>query len=226
MQDNQQKPKTPDGMYVASTVQASNINFSQLIVALIGFAGISLAAYFGLQGQASSNQTAELAVFIQSQIQVNDALSLRLSIVEAENKALTQLNTLQTIQIASMKAIDSSRRQPEQIYADFVLGMPIPAWLKAPGPNNTFVMIQVNAEFTARYGFTQAEFKGKTDFDFFPEDLAAGYRAVDRKVARTGTPAITQEYKVINGKRELETSIKFRVMLENGVWGVAGFVFP
>ena len=104
--------------------------------------------------------------------------------------------------------------------------MPIPAWIKGPGPDNTYVMIQINAEFTARYGRTQEEYKGNTDFDFFPKDLAEGYQAIDREVVRTGAPAITQEYTLINGVRTLETSIKFRVMLENGVWGVAGFVFP
>lgn len=224
MQNNQQQ--TPDGLYVASTVQASNINFSQLVVALIGFAGISLAAYFGLQSQQSSNKTNEISVFIESQIQVNNALSARLTIVEAENKALTQLNTLQTIQIASMKASADSRRKPSEIYADFVMGMPMPAWIKGPAPNNTFVMIQVNAEFTARYGKTQQEYVGETDYKVWPEDLAAAYQEIDREVVRTGTPAITQETTIIDGQRVSETSIKFRIMLENGTWGVVGFVFP
>jgi len=102
MLNNQQQ--TPDGMHVASTVQASNVNFYQLIVALIGFAGIALAAYFGLQSQQSSNQTNELSVFIQSQIQVNANQNKRIDRLEEENKALTKLNTMQSIQLANMTA--------------------------------------------------------------------------------------------------------------------------
>jgi len=228
MQNNQlpQTSKPPECVPVGDSVQASPVNFSQLLIALIGFAGIALAAYFGLQNQQSSNQTSELSVFIQSQIQVNANQNKRIDRLEEENKALTKLNTMQSIQIANMTARDQSRRKPREIYADFVMGMPIPAWIKAPGPNNTFVMIQLNAEFTARYGRTQAEYQGNTDFDFFPKDLAMGYQKIDREVARTGVSAITQEYTIINGERVLETSIKFRVMLENGVWGVAGFIFP
>ena len=40
---------------------------------------------------------------------------------------------------------------------------------------------------------SEAEVLGKTDFDFFPPEQAAGYHAIDQEVIRTGQPVINRE---------------------------------
>jgi PAS domain S-box-containing protein len=60
---------------------------------------------------------------------------------------------------------------------------------------------------------TPAELKGKTDFDFFPPDLAKQFFDDEQKIIKTGTPVINQEqYKVSpgspNGEKRWSVSSK------------------
>jgi PAS domain S-box-containing protein len=61
---------------------------------------------------------------------------------------------------------------------------------------------------------TEAEAIGKTDFDLFPQDLAAGYFADDQSVLQTGQPVINREEKVVlpNGETRwlLTTKVPWR----------------
>ena len=219
-------PHVEVALPITDTVPRSNVSFSQLVVAVIGFAGIALAAFFGLQSQRGSDSSSELQLFITAQVSVNEQLTKRVDVLELENITLTKLNALQTIQIATMKFEASARRTETQVYVDFIRSFPVPAWIKGPAGNNTFKMISINKEFTARYGKTDAQYEGQPDHAVFPKDLADSYLLIDREVVRTGEPAITQFESIIDGKRVMETSIKFRVLLGNGEFGVAGFIFP
>jgi PAS domain S-box-containing protein len=61
---------------------------------------------------------------------------------------------------------------------------------------------------------TEAEAIGKTDFDLFPQDLAAGYFADDQSVLQTGQPVVNREEKVVlpNGETRwlLTTKVPWR----------------
>ena len=61
---------------------------------------------------------------------------------------------------------------------------------------------------------TEAEAIGKTDFDFFPQDLAAGFFADDQTVLQTGQSVINREEKVVlpNGETRwlLTTKVPWR----------------
>ena len=60
----------------------------------------------------------------------------------------------------------------------------------------------------------EAEAIGKTDFDLFPQDLAAGYFADDQSVLQTGQPVVNREEKVVlpNGETRwlLTTKVPWR----------------
>jgi PAS domain S-box-containing protein len=61
---------------------------------------------------------------------------------------------------------------------------------------------------------SEAEAIGKTDFDFFPQELAAGFFADDQSVLQTGQPVINREEKVVlpNGETRwlLTTKVPWR----------------
>src|ERR1035438_8351508 len=61
---------------------------------------------------------------------------------------------------------------------------------------------------------TEADAIGKTDFDLFPPDIAAGFFADDQSVLQTGQPVINREEKVVlpNGETRwlLTTKIPWR----------------
>jgi PAS domain S-box-containing protein len=61
---------------------------------------------------------------------------------------------------------------------------------------------------------SEAEALGKTDFDFFPQEMAAGFFADDQSVLQTGQPVINREEKVVlpNGETRwlLTTKVPWR----------------
>jgi PAS domain S-box-containing protein len=71
---------------------------------------------------------------------------------------------------------------------------------------------------------TPEELIGKTDFDFYPEELASGYRADEKEVMTSGQPMLNREETVIHAsgnKRWVSTS---KVPLRNGDGDVVGLV--
>jgi hypothetical protein len=207
------------------TVHHKN-NFAQLVIALIGFAGLAFGAYFGFSAQSNSDASAELRLFIEKQVEINQKQTVRLNTLEKENRLLTELNALQTLEIAKLKFDETMRRSEADVYIEFIHSFPVPAWIKGPVEDNQFSMIVVNAEFTARYGKTQEQLKGKTDHEVWSKEIADGFLAIDREVAKTGRATISQVTTMIDGEPTIETTIKFRIMLDTGEWGVAGFIFP
>lgn len=71
---------------------------------------------------------------------------------------------------------------------------------------------------------TEAEAVGKTDFDFFPHDLAAGYFADDQSVLQTGQPVINREEKVILPNGEIRWLLTTKVPWRDAAGKIIGLV--
>jgi PAS domain S-box-containing protein len=81
-------------------------------------------------------------------------------------------------QVAERRRAERSLRQTEVFYHTLVETLPQMILCKDLEGRFTFA----NGRFCAELGTTLEEIKGKTDFDFFPRELAEKYRADDRDV--------------------------------------------
>jgi PAS domain S-box-containing protein len=71
---------------------------------------------------------------------------------------------------------------------------------------------------------TEAEAIGKTDFDFFPKELAEGFFADDMSVVKTGQPVVNREEKVILPNGETRWMLTTKVPWRDATGKIIGLV--
>ena len=71
---------------------------------------------------------------------------------------------------------------------------------------------------------TEAEAIGKTDFEIYPQELAAGYFANDQAVIQSGQPLINHEEKVIIPGGETHWSLSSKIPLRDATGTIIGLV--
>jgi PAS domain S-box-containing protein len=85
------------------------------------------------------------------------------------------------------------------------------------------VFVSVNRAFAADFRRTPDEFVGKTDFDFFPKDLAEKYFADDQRVMERRRPEKIEEVNIVSGKKRYVEVTKAPVLDDDGeVIGLLG----
>src|SRR5918997_6214960 len=68
------------------------------------------------------------------------------------------------------------------------------------------------------------EVAGKSDFDFYPEELAERYRADEREVIRSGQPLIDKEEPSVNGESNERRHSTTRVPLKDEIGEIVGLL--
>ncbi len=99
--------------------------------------------------------------------------------------------------------------------------MPDPVWLKDPHG----VYLAVNACFEELFGIGEADFLGKTDYDFVPAAEADNYRSQELKAISTGSPCRNKEWFTFAARKErrLFETVKTPLYDEEGILvGVIG----
>ena len=71
---------------------------------------------------------------------------------------------------------------------------------------------------------TEAEVIGKTDYDFFPPDIAAGFFADDQSVLKTGQPIINREEKIILSNGETHWTLTTKVPWHDAAGKIIGLI--
>jgi PAS domain S-box-containing protein len=71
---------------------------------------------------------------------------------------------------------------------------------------------------------TEAEAVGKSDFEIYPQDLAAGYFADDQAVIQTGKPVINREEKVVSPNHEVRWVLSSKIPLRDAGGNIIGLV--
>ncbi len=71
---------------------------------------------------------------------------------------------------------------------------------------------------------TEAEAIGKSDFEIYPEELAAGYFADDQAVIQTGQPLINHEEKIVTAAGETHWSLSSKIPLRDATGTIIGLV--
>ncbi len=104
-------------------------------------------------------------------------------------------------------------REHEAFYEALVESLPQNIFRKDLNGRFTFV----NKRFCAVLGKTRGEILGRTDFDFFPRELAAKYQADDRRLLQTGEFfETTEENATPDGERHYVHVIKTPILDPNG----------
>jgi two-component system cell cycle sensor histidine kinase/response regulator CckA len=149
-----------------------------------------------------------------------------LSIHSYTPKAYDQrsLETLQMLADHCAGALQRIRAQEalsasEANYRSLVLNIPQKIFVK----DRNLRWVSVNAKFAGELGLRPEEIVGKTDYDFFPKELADKYRADDERIMRTGQTEELEE-KHFQGGREIWVNVvKTPVRNERGeITGVFG----
>lgn len=112
------------------------------------------------------------------------------------------------LQEQSIKALQESEKK----YRTLLENLPQLIFFK----DKNSVYISANKNYCKSLGIKPEEIKEKTDFDFFPKELAQKYRKDDREVMRTGkTKEIVEDYIEKKGKKIVQT-------VKTPVWGNDG----
>lgn len=80
------------------------------------------------------------------------------------------------------------------------------------------------ADFRNMGVHSEAEFVGKTDFDFFPKEIAEGFFADDQSVIQTGKPVINREEYVLDEQGRKRWLLTSKLLLRDEKGQIAGLV--
>ena len=142
-----------------------------------------VAAYFLLVGTQGQNEASMLeSAFKQIERQNAQIIELRQMLVDSQ------------IEIVNLKARLNENLSREQLLTEYLNALPFPAWIKTFNQDDgEFYVLMVNESYTREYGITNSEYKGKTDFDIHPIELASKYKASDMAVMVTGKSDVRRQ---------------------------------
>ena len=122
-------------------------------------------------------------------------------------------------QLVEMSQLNQELKENESKYKTLVNNLPQRIFLK----DRQFNFISCNRNFAGDVNMTEKEIIGKNDFDLYPEDLAAKYRADDKRILEARGPEEIKESYMENGKKIIVQTVKTPVRDDKGeVFGVLG----
>ena len=107
---------------------------------------------------------------------------------DAEGRIAGMRSVMQDI--TARKRADEALANERALLRTLVDHLPMAIYLKDLAGRKTLVN-RVELDYVG--AASEAEVLGKTDFDFFPQEQAAGYHAIDQEIIRTGQPVINRE---------------------------------
>lgn len=122
-------------------------------------------------------------------------------------------------QFVERKRAEEALRASEQRNRTLLASIPERVFFK----DRNSVFISVNKQFANDLGMTPEELIGKSDFDFFPAELAEKYCEDDRLIMESRQPASIEERNVVQGVERIVAVTKAPVVGPDGeVMGVLG----
>jgi PAS domain S-box-containing protein len=149
------------------------------------------------------------------------ARTRHLVVVDATQRVVGVLDEHELTRAMAVQVMDAGIEH-ERVRQRAVLdAIPDLVWLKDPEG----VYVTCNPRFERLYGATEAQIRGRTDYDFVPRDLADLFRLQDRRAMDLGGPSINEEELTFadDGHRELLQTVKTPVRDRTGrLLGVLG----
>jgi len=120
--------------------------------------------------------------------------------------------------ITKRKKSEEALKVSENKYRTVLENLPQKVYLK----DKNSVYISCNENYAADLKIKAAEITGKTDYDFFPKELAEKYRADDKRIMKSGKTEDINEKYIQNGRELVIHTVKTPVRDEQG--NVAGIL--
>ncbi|MDD5155904.1 MAG: PAS domain-containing protein [Candidatus Omnitrophica bacterium] len=122
-------------------------------------------------------------------------------------------------EVSERKKAEEALRESESKHRMLLANIPQKIFYK----NLNSVYLLCNDAYARDLNIRTAEIKGKTDFDFYPEELAEKYRAIDKRIMQTGKLEELEEEYVKDGQKFTVQTVKAPVKNEQGdIIGIFG----
>jgi phosphoserine phosphatase RsbU/P len=189
---------TPDGHYSLANVALARIygyeSPAELVASIKDIARTLYVEPGRREEFVRLMQTHDTLTGFESQIYRKDGTAIWISencrvVRDAEGKLLYYEGTVEDITLR--RQTEEALRGSESLYHSLVETMPQNVFRKDLEGRFTFA----NQQYCKHYHCKLEDILGKTDFDFFPKELAGKYQADDRRVMETGqTSEFTEEH--------------------------------
>jgi PAS domain S-box-containing protein len=134
-------------------------------------------------------------------------------------QAHAELETRVQERTAALQQVNEALRASETKYRTLVENIPQRIFVK----DKNSVYLSCNESYARDIGIQPGEVAGKTDYEFFPKELADNYRADDRRIMESGKTESIEERYLLKGEEIWVQTIKTPVRGEDGtVAGVLG----
>lgn len=203
---------------------------------IVAFISLGIATFL-LLTSLSISVTKPLSGLVKTIQQIRDSSDLSMRVQEISNdelgdlaqsfnqmtedlqKTTTSIDNLNR-EIEHRKRIELSLRRSENKYKTLLKNIPQRIFYK--DLNSVYMLC--NSSYAEDLGITPDEIKGKTDYDFYPANLADKYTADDKKVLESGEREELVERYILEDKEVYVHTSKSPVMDENrsiiGLFGI------
>jgi PAS domain S-box-containing protein len=121
-------------------------------------------------------------------------------------------------EISERVKAEATLQKSENKYRTLIENLPQRVFSK----DRNSIYVSCNENFARDVGIRPEEFKGKTDYDFFPRELAEKYRQDDKRVMETGRAENIEEKYVRSGQEMIVHTVKTPIKDEQG--NIAGIL--
>ncbi|HLZ53005.1 MAG TPA: SpoIIE family protein phosphatase [Verrucomicrobiae bacterium] len=213
---------TPDGHYLLANVALARIyGYDSPVELMASIKDIGRSLYVNparRQEFVRLMQTSDTITDFESQIYRKDGSSIWISencraVRDAQGKLLYYEGTVQDI--TEHQQTEMSLRNSESLYHSLVETMPQNVFRKDLQGRFTFA----NQQYCKHYKCRLEDILGKTDFDFFPKELAEKYRKDDQRVIETG-----QTYEIIEEHHPLGQEKTIVQVVKTPLYGADGSI--